>query len=69
MSKNKKAKKDEELMSIAQVAEMHDVTRTGILVACQEGRIPRAQKVGHTWVIPKSAARAFKARVYTKSDD
>lgn len=52
-----------ELMSVKQTAEKWGVSPRRIQILCNENRIPGAQRIGYSWVIPASAKKPADARV------
>ena len=44
-----------------------------VAILCTEGRIPNAQKIGNTWMLPEDAEKPVDARIksgkYIKKDE
>lgn len=53
-------------LTIPEVARMANVSRTAVLYAVREGRIPGAFQIGRTWAIPRAAAEDYAPRVYVR---
>ncbi len=51
-----------DLISTKDAAAKWDITQRRVIVLCSEGRIPGAQIVGNSWVIPKRAKKPIDAR-------
>lgn len=61
-----------ELKSTKEAALEWDISQRRVIVLCSEGRIPGAQLVGNSWVIPKDTKKPHDARVQnviTKSNE
>ena len=52
-----------EFLSIRQTAEKWGISIRRIQVLCSEERIPGAQKIGYSWIIPADAEKPKDARV------
>ena len=54
-------------MTTKQTAEKWQITDRRVLQYCNEGRIKEAEKMGHSWLIPKTAEKPadnrFKKRI------
>lgn len=61
-----------ELLSVKQTAEKWGLSPRRIQILCNENRIPGAQRIGYSWVIPASAKKPVDARIksgkYKKSN-
>lgn len=44
-------------ISVREAAEKWDITSRMVNYHCAAGRIEGAQKIGHMWVVPKSAPK------------
>ncbi|ATW26674.1 helix-turn-helix domain-containing protein [Candidatus Formimonas warabiya] len=55
-----------ELMSAKQAAKIWGISPRRVAILCSEGRIPDAQMVGRSWVIPANAEKPADARVKSK---
>ena len=53
-------------LTIPEVAEMANVSRTAVLYAIREGRIAGAFQIGRTWAIPEKSAAAYAPRTYVR---
>ncbi len=51
---------DSELISVTEAASVMSLGRSQVLRLCNCGRLPGAQKVGNTWVIPRSSVETYK---------
>ena len=51
-----------DLISTKDAAAKWDITQRRVIVLCSEGRIPGAQIVGNSWVIPERAKKPLDAR-------
>lgn len=58
-----------ELLSAKSVATKWGISQRRVIVLCSEGRIPNAQIVGNSWVIPKNAVKPSDARKKIKKKD
>ena len=52
-----------EFLSIRQTAEKWGISIRRVQVLCSEERIPGAQKIGYSWIIPADAEKPKDARV------
>lgn len=52
-----------ELMSAKQAAKLWGISPRRVAVLCSEGRIPSAQMVGRSWVVPAYSEKPVDARV------
>ena len=52
-----------EYMSSTDAAKKWDLKRRRVTVLCAEGRIPGAQLVGRTWMVPADAEKPPDARI------
>ena len=50
-------------MTSTQTGRKWDISSRRVSTLCSEGRIPSAQKVGNTWMIPEDAVKPADARV------
>lgn len=51
-----------DLISAKDAATKWDISQRRVIVLCSEGRIPGAQLVGNSWVLPKRAKKPVDAR-------
>lgn len=51
------------LLSAKKVGELWDISARRVAVLCKEGRIPGAQLVGKSWVVPENAEKPLDARI------
>ncbi len=51
------------LLSARQVGELWGISVRRVAILCKEGRIPGAQIVGKSWVVPEYAEKPFDARI------
>lgn len=51
------------LMSAKQAAEIWGISPRRVAILCSENRIPGAQLVGHSWVVPMNAQKPADARI------
>lgn len=62
-----------EFLSIRQTAEKWGISIRRIQTLCSENRIPGAQKVGYSWIIPMDAEKPKDERIksgkYIKDKD
>lgn len=61
-----------DLMSAKDAAKKWNISQRRVIAFCSEGRIPGAQLVGNSWVIPKKSKKPEDARTKTvkeKSDE
>ena len=58
-----------DLISTKDAAIKWDITQRRVIVLCSEGRIPGAQIVGNSWVIPKKAKKPIDARTKEAKND
>ncbi len=49
-------------MTTKQAAEKWQITDRRVLQYCNDGRIEGAEKMGHTWLIPKNAEKPADGR-------
>lgn len=54
-----------DLISAKDAAAKWDISQRRVIVLCSEGRIPGAQLVGNSWVLPKRAKKPVDARTKT----
>ena len=54
-----------DLISAKDAATKWDISQRRVIVLCSEGRIPGAQLVGNSWVLPKRAKKPVDARTKT----
>ena len=54
-----------DLISAKDAATKWDISQLRVIVLCSEGRIPGAQLVGNSWVLPKRAKKPVDARTKT----
>lgn len=40
-----------------------NLTSRRVSILCSEGRIPNAEKIGHTWLVPDDAEKPSDARI------
>lgn len=52
-----------EYLSIKQVAEKWGISKRRIQTLCTTDRIPGAQKIGYSWIIPAEAEKPSDARI------
>ena len=52
-----------DLISTKDAASKWDITQRRVIMLCSEGRIPDAQIVGNSWVIPSEARKPIDARI------
>lgn len=52
-----------EYMSIKQTSEKWGISVRRIQILCSSDRIPGAQKVGYSWIIPADAQKPADARI------
>lgn len=52
-----------ELLSAKQAGELWGISARRVAILCSEGRIPGAQLVGRSWVVPADAKKPFDARI------
>ena len=52
-----------DLLSAKEVASRWDISPRRVVVLCSEGRIPGAQMIGNSWVIPKDSKKPDDARI------
>lgn len=55
----------EDYMSTREASEAWGISMPCVLRLCNLGRIPGAGKVGHGWIIPKTARRPVDKRITT----
>jgi excisionase family DNA binding protein len=53
-----------EYLTISEVATLAKVSKTAVLYAVRDGRIPGAFRIGRTWAIPRAAAKRYAPRSY-----
>ena len=51
---------DKSLLSVTEVAAIMELGRSQILRLCNQHRLYGAQKIGNTWVIPRSSVEAYE---------
>lgn len=51
------------LLSAKQIGERWDISARRVAILCKEGRIPGAQLVGKSWVVPENAKKPLDARI------
>ena len=51
-----------DLISAKDAASKWDITQRRVIMLCSEGRVPEAQIVGNSWVIPSEAKKPIDAR-------
>ena len=51
---------DKSLLSVTEASEIMGMGRSQILRLCNQNRLPGAQKVGNTWVIPRLSVKAYE---------
>ena len=51
-----------DLISAKEAASKWDISQRRVIVLCSEGRVPGAQIVGNSWVIPKNSKKPDDAR-------
>lgn len=56
-------------MTTKQAAEKWQVSDRRVLQYCNNGRIEGAEKMGNTWLIPKTAEKPIDGRYKKRSDD
>lgn len=54
-----------DLISAKDAAQKWDISQRRVIVLCSEGRIPGAQLVGNSWILPKRAKKPVDARTKT----
>ncbi len=52
-----------EYLSIKQMAEKWGISKRRIQTLCTTDRIPGAQKIGYSWIIPADAEKPADARI------
>lgn len=52
-----------EYLSIKQTSEKWEISVRRIQTLCTTGRIPGAQKIGYSWIIPADAEKPADARI------
>lgn len=52
-----------EYLSIKQVSEKWGISKRRIQTLCTGDRIPGAQKIGYSWIIPADAEKPADARI------
>lgn len=50
-------------ISAAQAAEKWGISIKRVQILCKEGRIPRIERIGHAWLIPKDADKPADRRI------
>jgi len=55
----------EDYMSTREAADAWGMSMASVLRLCNLDRVPGAGKVGHGWIIPKTAGRPVDARITT----
>lgn len=58
-----------ELLSAKQVANKWGISQRRVVVLCSNGRIPNAQIIGNSWVIPNDAIKPIDARKKVAVED
>lgn len=51
-------------ISSKEIGEKWHISRRRVQILCEEGRIPRAFKVGNTWAIPEDAEKPQDKRKF-----
>lgn len=54
-----------DLLTVPEVAALKGVTRTAVMYAIQDGRVP-AVRVGRNWVVTRADAEAYAPRPYRR---
>lgn len=52
-----------EYLSIRQTSEKWGISVRRVQTLCAAGRIPNAQKIGYSWIIPADAPKPSDARI------
>ena len=55
----------EDYMSTREASDRWGMSMPSVLRLCNLGRVPGAGKVGHAWIIPKTASRPMDGRMTT----
>lgn len=50
-------------MTSVEAGEKWGLSKRRVAILCAEGRIPGAEKKGHTWLIPNNAPKPADARI------
>lgn len=48
------------MLSVTEASEIMGLGRSRILRLCNQSRLPGAQKIGNTWVIPRASIEAYE---------